>query len=374
MVQEVVEEEVRRTGRPRLPYDRWMLSTGLPVHRGHYVADPKTVAVGPWEERGVNAAFISLMGMEGVCEARITEIPPGATSEPFKLGVSEIVYVLDGQGLTTVWSGDGPKKTFEWGHSAMFIVPRNCWAQYSNARGDRPARLLNYNHLPLAMSSIPDLWFFFNSPMEEPELLYGHEGEDFYADAKMVTVEGATVRGTEAFWRAHFIPDMSNWDKLLNYPGRGAGGKRVVIEFPGVQMNCHMSVFDPQLYKKGHKHGPGRIIVIPKGDGYSVLTPGPGVPGERAVCHWQEGSIFVPPDNWYHQHFNTGATDARYLALAPLPQFGGNPIRHQIEYPEEDPWVRDYFQSELAKKGLQSLMPPECYTDPNYEFSYGDDD
>ena len=35
-----------------------------------------------------------------------------------------------------------------------------------------------------------------------------------------------------------------------------------------------MSVFDPQLYKKAHKHGPGRVIVIPKGDGYSVLWPG----------------------------------------------------------------------------------------------------
>src|SRR5690606_30100540 len=117
----------------------------------------------PWEERGVNSAFIQLMGMQGVCEARITEIPAGGQSKPFKLGVSEIVYGLDGQGLTTVWAADGPKKTFEWNKHSMFIVPRNCWVQYTNTRGDRPARLLNYNHLPLAMSSIPDLWFWFNS-------------------------------------------------------------------------------------------------------------------------------------------------------------------------------------------------------------------
>jgi oxalate decarboxylase/phosphoglucose isomerase-like protein (cupin superfamily) len=372
MVQQQTQAQEPVSERPRLPHDRWMASTGLPVYRGHHVAEPATAEVAPWPERGVKAAFVQLMGMQGVCEARITEIPPGETSEPLKLGVGEVVYVLDGQGLTTVWAGDGPKKTFEWQKSSLFLLPRNCWHQFSNTRGDRPARLLNYNHLPLVLSTVPDLEFFFNSPIEEPETLYG-EGDDFYAEAKMVTVEGAE-RGHQVIWRAHFIPDMSAWDNLLAYPGRGGGGYRVGIQFPGGGMDCHMSVFDPQLYKKAHKHGPGRVIVIPKGEGYSVLTPGPGLEGERAVCHWKEGTIFVPPDNWYHQHFNTGATQGRYLALHSLPQFSGNPYRHQIEYPDEDPWVRDYFQSELAKRGLESLMPDQCYEDPNFEWEYGDDD
>jgi hypothetical protein len=366
------QQDTRQRGGGRLPYDRWMNSTGLPVYGGHFIADPKTIELGKWPERGVSAAFIQLMGMYGVCEARITEIAPGQTSEPWKMGVTEVCYVLDGQGLTTVWAGDGPKKTFEWQKSSLFVLPRNCWYQYSNARGDRPARLLNYNHFPLALTAIPDLDFFMKSPIEEPELLYG--GEDYYAEAKMQTrdIPGGAPDQT-IFWQAHFIPDMSAWDKVVAHPGRGAGGYRVVIEFPHVDMNCHMSTFDPQLYKKGHKHGPGRVIVIPKGDGYSVLTPGPGVPGERAVCPWQEGSIFVPPDNWYHQHFNTGAGEARYLALHALPQFGGNPYRHQIEYAYEDPWVRQTFEAELAKKGIKSLMPQECYEDPNYQWDYGDD-
>jgi quercetin dioxygenase-like cupin family protein len=359
--------------RGTFPYDRWMESQGLPIHRGHFVADPLTVELGQWDERGVNAAFIQLMGMQGVCEARITEIPPGGVSEPWKMAVSEVVYVLDGQGLTTVWAGDGPKKTFEWQKHSLFLLPRNSWHQFSNARGDRPARLLNYNHLPLAMSAVPDLDFQFRGPLEEPERLYS--GEDFYAEAKMVTSEGAGGRrGQGIYWRANFIPDMSAWDKLVPFWGRGAGGYVVRIQFPGGDMDCHMSVFDPQLYKKAHKHGPGRVIVIPKGVGYSVLTPPPGVPGERAVCPWQEGSIFVPPDNWYHQHFNAGGESARYLALHALPQFSGNPYRHQIEYPEEDPWVRETFQSELAKRGLTTLMPKEAYEDPAFEWQYADSD
>ena len=374
MVQQQQAVESQAAGRGRLPYEAWMESQGLPVYTGHFVADPRALELAPWPERGVNAAFIQLMGMRGVCETRITEIPPGQTSEPFKMGVSEIVYVLDGQGLTTVWAGDGPKKTFEWQKSSLFILPRNCWYQFANARGDRPARILNYNHFPLALSAIPDLKFFLKGSIDEPELLYG-KGDDFYAEAKMVTRDIPGGRPDETIsWHAHFIPDMSAWDKIVAHPGRGAGGYRVVVEFPGVSMNCHMSVFDPQLYKKGHKHGPGRVIVIPKGDGYSVLTPGPGVPGERTICPWQEGSIFVPPDNWYHQHFNTGVGPARYLALHALPQFGGGPYRHQLEYAHEDPWVRETFEAQLAKRDLPSLMPQECYEDPDYQWAYGDDD
>jgi oxalate decarboxylase/phosphoglucose isomerase-like protein (cupin superfamily) len=372
-------QETQRAQRRRLsPYDRWMEAQGLPVYRGHFVAEPRADDVAPWPERGVNGAFIQLAGMEGVSEARITEIPAGQTSKPLKIGLSEVVYVLEGQGLTTVWAGDGPKKTFEWQKSSLFCLPRHCWHTFSNTRGDRPARLLNYNHLPVAMSATPDPEFFLNSGYEDPARLYGEEDEDFYASAKAVDIPGAQ-RGHQVIWRANFFPDMGAWDKLLNYPGRGAGGKRLGIEFPGAEMSCHMSVFDPQLYKKAHKHGPGRVIVIPKGDGYSVLSPGdaftrPLEGGERAVCPWKEGSIFVPPENWYHQHFNTGATDARYLALAPPPQFSGNPYRHQIEYPFEDPWVRERFQSELAKKGLESLMPAEAYENPDFEWEFGDDD
>ena len=125
-----------------------------------------------------------------------------------------------------------------------------------------------------------------------------------------------------------------------------------------------MSVFDPQLYKKAHKHGPGRVIVIPKGVGYSVLTPPPGVDAKGSFVPGREGSLFVPPD-WYHQHFNTGTGEARYLALGPLPQFSGNPYRHQIEYPFEDAWIRGRFESEIAKHSLKTLMPQEAYEGPH---------
>jgi hypothetical protein len=42
----------------------------------------------------------------------------------------------------------------------------------------------------------------------------------------------------------------------------------------------------------------------------------------------------------------------------------------QIEYPDEDPWIREYFESELDKQGLKSEMAPQAYLDRDYEWDY----
>jgi len=48
-----------------------------------------------WPQGECNTAFVQLMGMEGVNELRVSEIAPGKTLPPFKLGVDEVVYVLE---------------------------------------------------------------------------------------------------------------------------------------------------------------------------------------------------------------------------------------------------------------------------------------
>jgi hypothetical protein len=32
-------------------YDRWMHSVGIPIHRGYFISDLRTVELGWWEER-----------------------------------------------------------------------------------------------------------------------------------------------------------------------------------------------------------------------------------------------------------------------------------------------------------------------------------
>src|SRR3954466_868779 len=60
-------------------YEQWIQSTGVPIHRGFFIDDVRTVELGWWAERECNAAFLVLSGQEGVTEGRVTEIAPGAT-------------------------------------------------------------------------------------------------------------------------------------------------------------------------------------------------------------------------------------------------------------------------------------------------------
>ncbi|SRR5579884_488298 len=353
-------------------HDLWMQAQGIPIHRGYYIEDLRTVELGWWEARQCQAAFIQLHGQQGVSEARVTQIPPGETLPPVHLGIDEVVYVVEGRGLTAIWGADGERKTFEWQKHSLFMLPHDCHHQLSNMQGDRPVRLLHYNYLPLALS-VQEPALFVERPPER--LLPRGEGGEFYSAAKVVQETGGrrTIGRTLNFWYGNFFPDMRAWDKLDPLKTRGAGGHSVQIQFPGSQMSCHMSVFPARTYKKAHRHGPGRVIVIPAGEGYSVLWQ---EGQEKIVVPWHEASMFVPPEKWFHQHFNVGSTPARYLALHPLKQFAGyaekieDQARDQIEYVDEDPFIRQKFEGELARRGLASAMPNEVYVDRNYQWSY----
>src|SRR5712692_4630033 len=244
------------TTAPRFPYDDWMESRGLPVYRGYFIDDLRTAQLAPWPERQCSAAFMQLSGQEGIIEARITEIPAGKTLPALKFSLDEVVYVVEGRGLATVWAGEGkPKRTFEWQKHSLFLLPHNHVHQFTNMQGDRPARLLHYNYLPLAMSAVQDPSFFFNNPYLAPE---DSAAGEFYSEAKVQRDEQSFANGRErSIWSGNFFPDMRAWDKIIPFWGRGAGGRVVFVRFPGAQIRAHMSVFDPQTYKKGHRHGPG---------------------------------------------------------------------------------------------------------------------
>ncbi len=373
LVQEVAASFVRI--RP-WPYRRWMESIGIPIHKGYYIEDLRTLELGWWPERECNSAFLELVGSEGMSEVRVTEVPPGKTLPPVKFALDEVVYVVEGRGLTTVWGGDdGLKKTFEWQKHSMFLIPRGHSYRLTNAQGDKPARLLHYNYLPLAMSTVASPDFFFANSFEEPDLLHGGR-DDFYSPAIAAQIpDSRVIWGIRDVWFGNFFPDMRAWDKLNAMTGRGAGGRAVYVQFPRSEMMAHMSLFGADTYKKAHRHGPGFVIVIPAGEGYSIMWQ---EGQEKVVIPWHEASLFVPPNRWFHQHFNVGDSSARYLAFHPPSQFEGwaekieDLNRDQIEYPDEDSFVREKFEQEMAQRGKTSRMPQEAYQDRDYQWDYSE--
>lgn len=356
-------------------YDDWVQSLGVPIHQGYHVEDLKTVTVGWWEGRRSNAAFLKLAGQEGVSEVRVTEVPPGESTAPWKIAVDELVYALDGRGITTVWGEGKTKKVFEWQKHSLFLIPRNHYVQMSNTQGGKPARLLHYNSLPLAMTLIPDAEFFFGNSHFDADIMYGEESSGFYSEAKLVGQPGDSER--RSFWRGNFFPDMRAWDKLIPFKGRGAGGHVVWVRFPRTPLWNHMSVFPARTYKKAHRHGPGTLVMIVAGEGYSFMWP---EGKEKVHIPWHEGSCFVPPNRWFHQHFNLGGAPARYLAFHAPKGAASNSeriedrARDQIDYAEEDAIIRKTFEGELGKRGLASVMPEQAYKDKTYEWAYSEEE
>ena len=46
----------------------------------------------------------------------------------------------------------------------------------------------------------------------------------------------------------------------------------------------------------------------------------------------------------------------------------GDAKESNSNYPDEEPWNREYFVEQLAKRGLKSDMPDEAFQDPDYVF------
>jgi oxalate decarboxylase/phosphoglucose isomerase-like protein (cupin superfamily) len=164
----------------------------------------------------------------------------------------------------------------------------------------------------------------------------------------------------------NFVPNVRDI-QLYEWKERGAGGRNVNFELAGNVMGSHISEFPVGRYKKAHRHGPGAHVIILGGQGYSLLWPNNG---EMVRVDWKPGCVVVPPNQWFHQHFNSGAEPARYLALRwnswryrfvaltdekPIEvdvKQGGN----QIEYEDEDPKIHQIFESALAKAGAPCNM------------------
>ena len=121
-----------------------------------------------------------------------------------------------------------------------------------------------------------------------------------------------------------------------------------------------------------HEALPDRLVpVVLDHDGdRSLVDP------DHVRVDFIEASLFVPPDGWFHQHFNTGHDPARYLAATWggdgkwfMRSLGGGGRTHRlgktstrkggnlIEYEDEDPAIREIFQAELRKNGVEFRMP-----------------
>jgi oxalate decarboxylase/phosphoglucose isomerase-like protein (cupin superfamily) len=335
------------------PYVRWVRDQGLEIISAHYVPDLHTVELKPWDRRGGAGVFINHEATRTSNDCYVCEIPAGGSLAPQRQLFEEQILVLDGHGSTTVANDAGASVTFEWGKGSLFAIPLNTIHQHFNGSGRVPARFVSSTNLPPVLNLYDDVDFVFNTAHDFRSRFSGEP--DYFAD-------GGQQNGL--LLETNFVADAVGLP-LIAAAERGAGGGHIRFAMARGSMNSHISQFPMATYKKAHRHGPGAHVIVLSGQGYSLMWP----EGEEPTRYrWQPGTLIVPPNMWFHQHFNTGPEPARYLAFkhevvsvrnaqgVPKAWISQRIGGDQIDYADEPPLVREMFAEALAETGQSPAM------------------
>ncbi len=316
-------------------YRQWIKTSKVPMLEGYSLLDAATQEVQPWPETGGRGLYLNFSGnvhMDGV----IQEIPPGKALAQTQHFYEQLTYVLAGRGYTTFGSG---KNKVEWGEGSLFAVPMNVMHRHFNSDSAHPARLLYITTFPFMLQVFGSLGLINDMNFSFTDRFDG--AADYFT---------STRRVRKRWDKTNFVKDIRKAE-VVDWPERGEGNASMYWDMAGnTILEPHMSEFEVGSYKLGHRHPYEAIILTLNGKGYSLAEKDKLQDREAIKIDWKEGSIVSPPFFWYHQHFNTGNTKARYLAITEgdFPLRLGFPLQvEQIEATREDPEIKKHFEREL---------------------------
>ena len=349
------------------PYMNWAKGEGIPIHLdfGH---DLLALETGKWERYGARGCFAHTHGRGDFCANYVLEIEPSRKTRPVKHLYEAFFFVLSGYGSTILTLPGGEKQTFEWGPKALFCIPLNCEYQIFNTSGRENARLSCTNDAPLALNHYHNEEFVFDNPFQfkdRPGAPNSFEGEGEHS-----AYERKTGKSTLNVWETNFVPELTSF-KMYELEARGKGSMNVYFQLADGTMHAHMSEIPVGRYKKAHRHAAGTHVHAIGGEGYSLLWYDGD--SEFVELPWRHGFMYTPPFWMFHQHFNTCAIPARYLAcsigsarypfisLRRVSNEGGGSTSvkeggRQIEYEDQDPRLHRKFLDSIGKTGIPSKM------------------
>ncbi len=360
-------------------YERWIQEQGVPIVTGYGVESLLELPRAPWPRMGGKGTILKLEGMQGETGMYVAEIPPGRALHPEQHLYEELIYVLRGHGATELsQAGSEEVQAFEWEAGSLFSIPLNTRHRLYNGSGTEPVVFMACTNAPMIIDLFYNLDFVFGDKFVFKDRYDG--SADYFVPKD--------IRSTDAkegswLWETNFVPDVLN-AKLD--PGERKGGRGARLsqcELSGGVMVAHINEWPVGRYHKAHHHGAGAAIIGTKGLGFSLIWPQEagirpfeaGNADKVIKIDWRENGAFCPPHGWFHQHFNSGPEPTQVLAL----RYGSKKhiveyrevhyregvltsIREggtMIEYEDEDPAIRELFEQECAKNGVQVQMPPQ---------------
>src|SRR5712672_249856 len=320
-------------------YRSWIKKAKIPIVEGYSIFDAKTQEVQPWPEIGGRGVYLNFSGnvhMDGV----IIEIPESKSLAPRRQFYEQLVYVLSGRGSTVFGDAQHQNKV-DWGEGSLFTVPMNVLHRHSNSDSQHPARLLAITTFPFMMQVFGSLGLIDDTTFSFGERYDG--SPDYFSKSRRV----------QKRWdKTNFVRDIRS-SEVIPWEERGKGNASMFWEMGGnTVLEPHMSDFPVGSYKLGHRHPYEAIILTLNGKGFTLFDKEHLKDSDALKLDWKTGSVVSPPYYWYHQHFNTGDTRARYFAVTEgdFPKRLGIPLEvEQIEAPQEDPGIKKHFDRERHK-------------------------
>ena len=367
------------------PYVKFMADENIPIYRDIIgVHDVRELDLGPWARLGANGAYVRLDGLDTIKSLFVLEVPGQGQTLPERHLFHAFYLIIEGRGTLETWRDESRKQILEWGPGSLFVLPPNVSHRLINATNERVLVLATTN-LPPLINIVRDRKFIFENDFDFPQ--YWSEDPDFYKyDEKLYAWE----LNKRAQTRTNFYPDIVNCELPLDNQ-RAPGYRRIQPGWRGLEdvYGGFISQYPPGRYSRAHRHGAGAVLVCLRGRGYTYswhgslgMTPWKDGHGDQVnELHYIPGGFVAAAPgggDWFHQHFGVSRDYFRVINFenGPTPNYygagderenatsGNLTIREggrSIGYSVEDPYVRDYFESELAKDGLKTEMPEELY-------------
>ncbi len=379
-----------RWRRPPAPYDTFMESEGIPIHRGIGVRRVQDLELGRWRRLGGRGAYIQLFGTEGIWGMYVVEVPPAGALEPERHLYEEVIFVVAGRGAAEVWTaGGGPREIFEWQPGSLFTIPLNTHHRLINAMPSQPALLLVGTTAPPVLNLFGNPEFVFNCPFEFRDR---YEAGGGFFRPRMEKIEPDPHRGL-AMVRTNIVPDAVSQPLPLDNR-RSPGFRRLEPYLDHNVFYLWLGEHQSGRYSKAHAHESAAVLICLRGKGYTYTWPReigtrPWETGQtdRVVRQDYEpvGMVSAAPmgGQWFHQHFGIGREPLRLMAwFGPFGRgTGREPGRpgeqvldknamhldeggSAIPYWEEDPYIRREYEAALRREGVDLRMDEAFYRRP----------
>jgi quercetin dioxygenase-like cupin family protein len=222
----------------------------------------------------------------------LVEIPPGGQIPPSRHLTEEIIYIIAGEGYTTMWVRPGePLQRYDWTAGDVLSPSLNAWHQHFNTSPDTPVRYVTITSAPLTQNLFYDEEFLTSSNyVFEDRWQKGISMQPQYKEPD-----------TMDFMAGHYIPDLpgralqerrGSWG-ITTRPDGGFAGNRIM------QLLVREYQINGLLPLDGHRHPWEVVYLVLEGQGSTLLKRG----GEPArLVNWKKGELFIVEANEYHDN------------------------------------------------------------------------